>query len=92
MPEVFDHEKHCRNLEEAERELQNIGKHALAGAVGRARAIHYDMISRIATAKREAKRIADLGHRASDIARTIGSYVTKQDGPWIGCVLFPNED
>lgn len=92
MNTPFDHQKHCNDLEDAERELNAIGKHTLAAAVSRARVIHIDMQGRIAAAQREALRIRRLHEAIESIARTVEDYVIKPSAPWIGVDLFPKED
>lgn len=87
----FDHDAHCRLLDDAARELRSVGKDALAGAVEKARCIHIDFQSRVATARREVKRMRDAADRLNDIAGTIEQYVSVPRAPWIGCDLFPKE-
>lgn len=85
----FDHDRHCRLLEDAERELSGMGKHDLAAAVSSARSIHIDFQGRIATAKREVGRMRKVAEKAEEVARTMEQYVTRPDAPWIGVDLFP---
>lgn len=80
---VFNHEEHGHLLEEARRELEILGKHKLAGAVGRALALHFDMVSRVANAERIKRKLTKLSAAVEEAANDLGEYVAKDELPWI---------
>ena len=88
---AFDHARHARLLEEADRELTSLGRTDLAGAVRRASMIHTEFRSRVKTAEREVERLTKVLDTIFNIKRTLEDYVTKAGGPWIGPDLFPKE-
>lgn len=85
----FDHSDHLDRLRHAATELRVAGRTELAGAVERAILIHIEFQSRVATARREVKRIGDAIDRLQNIKQTLEDYVTRAAGPWIGPDLFP---
>lgn len=91
MAEAFDHDKHCRLLEEAEHELRMLGKDHLAGAVSRALMIHREFESRVAEARRVHRRLERAKQLIHQEQRTLEQYVCQARGPWIGPELFPED-
>jgi hypothetical protein len=85
----FDHDRHCRLLQEAETELRVAGKDALAAAVGNAYSIHRQMESRIAHATRAVSRLQRFAAQIEHESRDLQRYTAQPDAPWIGCELFP---
>lgn len=85
----FDHNEHTRRLDEAANYLRGIGLDELAGAVERARSLHFDMTSRLAEGRRVRDRLMKSGEKLIQQARVMDEYVTHVRGPWIGCELFP---
>jgi hypothetical protein len=85
----FDHDAHCRLLEEADYQLRSQGKESLAGAVMRARMIHIDEQGRITHARQAQRQIQQAMEKLRQIDRLIADYVSHSKGPWIGSELFP---
>jgi hypothetical protein len=89
--ETFNHDTHCRLLEEAESELRMLGKDHLAGAVMRAKMIHRQLESRVAEARHVDAALARIEQDIHQQRRALQEYVGQGRGPWAGPDLFGEE-
>lgn len=83
MSKLFDHSEHSELLQQAQRELEALGKNKLAGAVGRALALHFDMVGRVAQAENAVRDVRRASGTLEQIARDLEKYVASPNMPWI---------
>lgn len=93
-PDHFDHEDHRDRLDRAASELESLGKHDLAGACRRARALHVNLIGRVSGARQAIRMLKRLGDSVWEVRHLLERYVAQPEAPWIepAPVLFPLEE
>lgn len=93
-PDHFDHEDHRERLERAAELMESLGKHDLAGACRRARALHVNLIGRVSHARYAIRRLKRVGDSVWEVRHLLESYVAQPEAPWLEPtpVLFPLEE
>ncbi len=96
-PDHFDHSDHTQRLQRAADLLASLGEHELAGAVSRARSLHFNLVGRVSHARqaiRKLKKIDSQVYLAREARGLLERYVAQPEAPWIepAPVLFPLEE
>lgn len=68
-PDHFDHSDHTQRLQRAADLLASLGEHELAGAVSRARSLHFNLIGRVSHARQAMRKLNWLGEHGVYLAR-----------------------
>jgi len=87
-----------KNPQLAAETLEALGKHELAGACRRAKALHFDLIGRVSHARQAMRKLNWLVEHGVYLAREargiLERYVAQPEAPWLepSPVLFPLEE
>lgn len=93
-PQHFDHSDHTQRLELAAETLEALGKHELAGACRRAKALHFDLIGRVSHAQQALRKFKRIDQHLREARGILERYVAQPEAPWLepSPVLFPLEE